>query len=202
MPRKINVVNLQGFEPVEEEVNNIVNNDELSQIKEAIKDEEELMPIEEKIEKPKAKRKAAAKKVKVVEPIMEEPIIEEPTIEEPIVEPIVLEPTIEEAPKKTKTVELVECGKCGKHISKRTLRYDHEKTCSGEKIDREKIPVKRRAPIKKEVVESNIENKINIPEEIIEQEVKKRIQNSVHERMQQRLKFKEEKIRKLSAQIV
>ena len=109
MPRKINVVNLQGFEPVEEEASNVVNNDELSQIKEAIKDEEASIPIEE-VEKPKPKRKAAAKKIKVVE----EPLVVE-------------EPTIEEIPKKTKTVELVDCPKCHKSITKRTLRYDHEK---------------------------------------------------------------------------
>ena len=65
MPRKINVVNLQGFEPVEEEASNVVNNDELSQIKEAIKDEEALIPIEE-VEKPKPKKKADAKKLRLL----------------------------------------------------------------------------------------------------------------------------------------
>ena len=71
-----------------------------------------------------------------------------------------------------------------------------KKNCAGEKIDRENIPVKRRA---KKVIEIE---KINIPEEIIEQEVQKRIQGSVQDRMQQRMKLKEEKIKKLSAQIV
>jgi hypothetical protein len=92
-------------------------------------------------------------------------------------------------------------------MTKRTLRYDHEKSCPGEKIDRDKMPVKRRAPIKKEVSEPKqevVETKpqtINIPEEIIEQEVRKRIQNSVQDRIQQKMELKEEKIKRLSAHI-
>ena len=89
-------------------------------------------------------------------------------------------------------------------MTKRTLRYDHDKTCPGAKVDREQIPVKRRAPVKKEVVETKkiVEDKINIPEHIIEEEVKKRIQSSFQDRIQQRMKLKEDRMKKLSSQIV
>ena len=85
-------------------------------------------------------------------------------------------------------------------MTKRTLRYDLEKTCPGEPIKREEVPVKRRAPVKKETPE-NKTKPINIQSEIIEQEIKKRMQSSVQERLQQKLRMKDEKMKKLSAQI-
>ena len=94
----------------------------------------------------------------------------------------------------------MKCGKCDKELTKRTLRYDHEKTCPGEPVSREAIPVKRRAPIKKVEVEKN-NTPIDIPNELIEQEVKKRMQNSTQERLQNRLRLQEEKMKKLAAQI-
>ena len=217
------------------------NNDELNQIKEAIKEEEKLQPTEEV--KPKPKRKPAQKKIKEVvvveESSKESPPIkgadktEQSSVESPKEEQLpsgVLGSTNEspkdeslkneppqETPKKTKTIEQVECPKCHKLMSRRTLRYDHDKTCPGEKIDREKIPVKKR--IKKEVMKHiDTSTVLNVPEEIIEQlpqgvlgrdvehlvelEVKKRIQNTVNEKINQRIKQKEEKIKKLAAQIV
>jgi hypothetical protein len=64
------------------------------------------------------------------------------------------EPSKEKLPKdepkkrqrKFKNVELVECPKCNKQRTKRTLRYDHDKPCKGEKIIKETQQVKRRAP--------------------------------------------------------
>ena len=73
-------------------------------------------------------------------------------------------------------------------LTKRTLRYNH-KTCPGKKIDRNGIPVKKR---EKTVVEKNI----SIPEEIIEKEINKRIQD----KLLQKIRVKEEKIKKLSSQ--
>ena len=73
--------------------------------------------------------------------------------------------------KRKKTVELVKCGKCDKELTKRTLRYDHEKTCPGEPDSRESVPVKRRAPVKKVEVEKNN----HIPVEIIEREMQKQL---------------------------
>ena len=182
MPKKIHVVDLSAPGEKVEEVESDSNDDkdEVSQIKEAIKieeEEEQQQQIEEP--KPKPKRKAAAKKIKV-EPIIE-PIIEpEP---EPVKEPEP-EPKVE-----TKIDELVKCPNCEKQMTKRTLRYNH-KTCPGKKIDRNEIPVKKR---EKTVVEKNI----SIPEEIIEKEVNKRIQD----KLLQKIRVKEEKIKKLSSQI-
>ena len=198
MPKKINVVSLSDIKPIEVEDDTVQSNDELNQIKEAIKEEEALNPPEdnpvEEASKPKPKRKPPVKKPKVVE---EQPPESAP---EPVVEPVV-EPVKEEVTqKKVKTLELVECPNCHKQMTKRTLRYDHRKTCPGEKVEREKIPVQRR--IKKEVVETKRPPApIRIPEEIIEQEVKKRILSSVQDRLHQRLKLKEEKIKKLATQI-
>ena len=179
MPKKIHVVDLSAPGEKVEEVESDSNDDkdEVSQIKEAIKIEEEEQQQQIEEPKPKPKRKAAAKKIKV------EPIIEpEPEpVKEPEPEP---EPKVE-----TKIDELVKCPNCEKQMTKRTLRYNH-KTCPGKKIDRNEIPVKKR---EKTVVEKNI----SIPEEIIEKEVNKRIQD----KLLQKIRVKEEKIKKLSSQI-
>lgn len=241
MPKKINVVSLSDIKPIESEDDvSVVNNDEVTQIKEtarsassyanmaeAIKEEEALNPPEdnpvEEASKPKPKRKPPVKKQLIGgELLSHNKVIAKPKVVEEtvaVVEPVP-EPVIEvkeEIPqKKVKTLELVKCPKCDKEMTCRTLRYDHHKTCPGEKVEREKIPVQRR--IKKEVVETKQPPAhIHIPEEIIEQpskrvlgpeamllveqEVKKRIMSSVQDRLHQRLKLKEEKIKKLATQI-
>ena len=76
------------------------------------------------------------------------------------------------------------------------MRYDHGKNCPGQPIVRDAIPVKRRAPVKDKKPEVEV-----IPDDIVEQEVKKRIQNIAQERLHARLKVKEERIKKLSAHI-
>lgn len=89
-------------------------------------------------------------------------------------------------------------------MSKRTLRYDHDKTCKGAPVKREDIPVKKRikkTSSPKQISKPKENQEIIIPEHIIEQEVKKRIQSSVQDRIQQKMKLKEERIKKLSAQI-
>ena len=118
------------------------------------------------------------------------------------------QPEEEKAAEKTnkvKTVELVNCPKCKKEMTKRTLRYDHEKTCPGEPIVKEAIPVKRRAPVKKEKeVEKKpeeVKTPTEIPNEIIEREVNKRLTMTAQERLQQRMRLKDEKIKKLASQI-
>ena len=198
---QIHIVNLSMEAPtpsMDEPENEVPD---LNERKEEIKQEEEVKkeePMSEPPpeETPKPKRKAAPRKKKPIEE--EKPVEEAKPIEET---KQVEEKTVEENKpvKKTKTVELVKCEKCEKELTKRTLRYDHEKTCPGEPIKRENIPVKRRTPIKKNVPEE--ETISAIPNEVIEQEVKKRIQNISQERIQQRLKMKDERIKKLSAQI-
>ena len=100
--------------------------------------------------------------------------------------------------KKIRTQELVKCERCNKEMTKKTLRYFHEKTCPGIVVDKETLPVKKRN-VKKDNNE-NVNN-INIPNEIIENEVKKRIENTYKQRMADKMKQKEERIKKLATQI-
>ena len=198
MPEQINVVSLSDIKPVEEndvDTNNDI--DERNQITEAIK-EEELSPPEDvkpmEVEKPKPKRKPAPKKAKVVE--------EEAPVIETVVEEVKAEPVVEQPPKKIKTLELVKCEKCGKEMTKRTLRYDHDKTCKGAPIKREDIPVQKRvkklaSPKQTPAAVATIPAPSSIPEHVIEREVNKRIQD----RLLQKVRVKEEKIKKLAALI-
>ena len=195
MPKKINVVSLSDIKPTEENDTNVVDsNDERNQITEAIKEEEALNPPEEvqpmEEVKAKPKRKPPAKKAKVIEEV--------PQVVEPVIEPVV-EVKEETTPKKVNMLELVKCEKCNKEMIKRTLRYDHDKTCKGAPIKREDVPVQKR--VKKVVEDKQSPPQVVIPEHIIEQEIKKRIQSTVQDRVQQRMKLKEERIKKLSAHI-
>ena len=97
------------------------------------KAKEPVEPVEpvEDIEdiKPKAKPKRKPSKI-IVEDLKPEP------------SPVEVKP--EPASKKNiKTLEQVDCPKCEKPMTKQTLRYHHEKSCPGEKINREEIPVKK-----------------------------------------------------------
>ena len=201
MPKQINVVSLSDIKPVEEndvDTNNDI--DERNQITEAIKEEEELSPPEDvkpmEVEKPKPKRKPAPKKAKVVEEVA--PVIET------VAEEVKAEPVVEQPPKKIKTLELVKCEKCGKEMTKRTLRYDHDKTCKGAPIKREDIPVQKRVkklatPEQTPAVVATVPS-ATVPEgveHVIEREVNKRIQD----RLLQKVRVKEEKIKKLAALI-
>ena len=193
--KQITVVNLtEGRDAVEPE-NEAPNNDEveqLNQIKEEIKKEdiEKEITNPEDIPKDIPKKKAAPRKKKEV--VEEQPPTAPPTPKEKQAEEI-------KPARKVKTVELVSCPKCKKEMTKRTLRYDHEKTCPGEPIVRESVPVKRRPVSKKE--NETPAQPINIPDELIEQEVKKRMQNTSQDRMQQKIKLKEDRIKKLATQI-
>lgn len=208
MPRKIKVVNLEtvdqqpqpeeivvefdDFSKIKNEVNNIDTYDDKNENNDVeIIDNNNTEVKEKKVRKPRATKKTII--VEEVKPIEE--VIEE-------VKPVVIEevkPVEEEQPpKKVRTQELVECDKCSKQMTKKTLRYFHEKTCPGVVIDKETLPVKKRN-IKK-INNENINN-INIPEEVIENEVKKRIEYRYQEKIKEKIKKKEENIKKLAAQI-
>ena len=202
MPKKqIHVVSLTPFEKVEEDTpNEMTQNkeedtpDDITQIREAIK-EEEAEIVEAPVEaKPKPKRKAAAKKKNIIEEYSEQKE-EPPQAIQPEPEPEIKE----ETQKKVKTLELVKCDKCNKEMTKRTLRYDHPKTCKGAPINREDIPVQKR--VKPITPPKIIEQPMQISNDIIEQEIKKRIQSSIQEKMQMKLKQKEERIKKLAEKI-
>ena len=98
------------------------------------KAKEPVEPVEpvEDIEdiKPKAKPKRKPSKI-IVEDLKSEPVEAKP-------EPV------EQAPKKNiKTLEQVDCPKCEKPMTKTALRYHHDKTCPGEKVNKEQLPVKK-----------------------------------------------------------
>ena len=103
-----------------------------------------------------------------------------------IVEDLKPEPVVvEEAPKKNiKTLEQIDCPKCEKPMTKTTLRYHHDKTCPGEKVNREDIPVKKRT-IKEKVVE--------VP----------KVEKSTlyKDRLNEQIKLKKEHIKKLASHI-
>ena len=80
--------------------------------------------------KKRAPRARTAKPKQDLEPVQEEiPVevkVEEPPPPPPPPPPAVVEEPVEEPPKKNvKTVELVECEKCGKKLTQRTRKYSH-----------------------------------------------------------------------------
>ena len=82
--------------------------------------------------KKRAPRARTVKPKKDLEPVQEDtPVevkVEEPPPPPP--PPAVVEEPVEEPPKKNvKTVELVECEKCGKKLTQRTLKYSHPAVC-------------------------------------------------------------------------
>jgi len=80
--------------------------------------------------------------IKTTEPI--EPVIE-PVIETVDTQP--LETIVEEPVKEDKIVrtnELIKCPKCDKLVTRKTLKYSHKKTCSGEEAAVQK-PIKTKA---------------------------------------------------------
>ena len=97
--------------------------------------EPELVDIEDIKPKPKAKRKP--KKEIIVEDLSA-------PVEELLAPVEELPAPVEELPKKNiKTLEQVECPKCEKPMTKTTLRYHHDKSCPGEKVDKSELPVKK-----------------------------------------------------------
>ena len=179
MPRKIKVVNLaventeviSQDEPVVEEVeNNIVVDFPISRDDVS----SEIAKIQEEIqmeEVPQPKKRAAPKRnvsKKKTEPV------------EPVVDILL------------KTVQLEKCNKCEKLLTHKSLRYSHN--CE-EKVEK---PVKRRVKKQDEIIINN-ENKntINIPNEILEKEVEKRLQME----REKRANARKDKIQKIAKDI-
>ena len=80
--------------------------------------------------KKRAPRARTGKPKKDLEPVREEIPVEVKVEEPPPPPPAVVEEPVEEPPKKNvKTVELVECEKCGKKLTQRTLKYSHPAVC-------------------------------------------------------------------------
>ena len=213
MPRKVNAINLEQKEEQPEDIT--VEFDTFTKIKNEVENE----PVEDANDHveptPAPKKRAVRKKattdepLKVVEPkkrttkknnIVVEEVKPVEEVRHPFLQNLIdnykkeehQQAIEEEKPKNIKTLELVNCDKCGKQMTKKTLRYHHDKNCPGEKIDKEALPVKKRS-VKKESE--------NIPKEVIEVEVNKRIENTFKDRLNERMKVKQEKIKKLATQI-
>ena len=84
-----------------------------------------------------------------------------------------------------KTLEMVDCEKCGKQMTKTTLRYHHDKTCPGEKVNKEKLPVKKRVVKDKEQQPLIVEPK----------------PTTYRDRLNEQIKIKKEYIKKLATNI-
>ena len=132
MPKKIKVVDVNAETPVEQVPNvtvEAVTPEETTVTVEVppptVTESVEVEPVETVVFKKRGTRTTKPKPKKELQPIVEEPLkVEEPPkVEEPINNIEVLE----ELPKKNlKTVELVECPKCGKKVTERTLKYSHQ----------------------------------------------------------------------------
>lgn len=170
------------------------------------------------VEKPKAKPRSKKKEVTPPEVPTEvfPAVIEVAEPSQPV------EVTKEEikTEKIKKVVEQVKCKKCNKSMTPKTLRYSHEQNCSGEVVNTEDLPVKRRTTKKVEpasatttttlqdktnqkeiynkIVAKNVNidsSEIDIPEEL-KQEVFKSFK-----RQQERVKMKEDNLNRLRMHI-
>jgi len=110
-------------------------------------------------------------------------------------------------------VEQVQCPKCDKMMSQKSLRYTHEENCKGKVVKTEEQPVKRR--IKKEVTPEPqaTTNKKEIYQEIVKknsntdsseieipEELKLEVLRSI-QRQHARLKMREDNLNRLKMQI-
>ena len=129
MPKKIKVGDVNTETPVEQVPNvtvEAVTPEETTVTVEVppptVTESVEVEPTEPVVMKKRGTRTTKPKSKKELQPIVEEP----PKVEEPINKIEVLE----ELPKKNlKTVELMECPKCGKKVTERTLKYSHQAVC-------------------------------------------------------------------------
>ena len=123
MPRKVKTIPLENtLDKVDESFNEIATYDaviNLIQDEEPVDVLEDVPPIVEKVKKVRISRKK-----KEVEPPVE--------VSEDDDEPEVVEPEVVEDKKKDeniKVVELLQCDKCGKKLTARTLKYSHNAVC-------------------------------------------------------------------------
>ena len=135
MPKKIKVVDVNTETPVEQVPNvtvEAVTPEETTVTVEVppptVTESVEVEPTEPVVMKKRGARTTKPKPKKELQPIEEElPKAGEPPKVEELINKIEV---LEELPKKNvKTVELVECPKCGKKVTERTLKYSHQAVC-------------------------------------------------------------------------
>ena len=107
--------------------------------------------------KPKARAKAKPEPIPVLEPVKEEPPVEE-------VKPIVK--------------ELIPCPRCGKQLTEKGLRYSHK--CPADKVlkTEQAVSIIERIIEKEPIIIKEEADYDNIPEEILQNEIRKRMSNA------------------------
>ena len=85
---------------------------------------------------------------------------------EPVPQVEYVEPV--EPVKMKKQIEKVACERCGKQVSAKTLKYNHVHSCPKAKEQSQESPA------------------VNIPEELIEHEIRKRMQKNRQSKLEQR----------------
>ena len=153
-PRKVKTIPLENtLDKEDESFNEIATYDAVINL---IQDEEpgdaleDVLPIVEKVKKVRISRK-----IKVVEPAI--------VVSEDDDEPEVVEPEVVEDKKKDeniKVVELLQCDKCGKKLTARTLKYSHNAVCPANG-DKTPAKAKRVKPDVEVIEEVKTPNKVD-----------------------------------------
>ena len=127
--------------------------------------------------KPKARAKAKPTPIPVLEPVKEEPPVEE-------VKPIVK--------------ELIPCPRCGKKLTEKGLRYSHK--CPADKVlkTEQAVSIIERIIEKEPIIIKEEADYNNIPEEILQNEIRKRMSNA----REYRVLRQKENIKRLAVNIV
>ena len=163
MPKKIKVVDIDA--PIESTIEVVEPVEQVEQVA-PIETVEPVEPIDTVdivaptepvvLKKPRAPRvNKEVEKTKVEEPPLP-PVVEEP---EPVINVVEEEPETNNI----KTVELVQCPKCGKKLTQRTLKYSHEAVCPGNEKQTIKKPKREQVAPKKEQYDEPIDDHIERP---------------------------------------
>ena len=84
-----------------------------------------------------------------------------------VIETNIVDPSIKDSGKNIKTVELVQCPKCGKKLTERTLKYSHPSKCSkneDEQQQTKEATLRTTFEIIKPVISANNQRIMNIKE--------------------------------------
>ena len=206
MGRKLKVVDITKEEPVNdsqvEDTQTVVEDtpvvDDTPVVENTVVDETPV--VETPASKPRAKPRSK-------KPLPEAPIEPAQEVKQEVEE--IKEPSVEKI-KIKKVVEQVQCPKCDKLMSQKSLRYSHEENCKGKVVKTEEQPVKRRT--KKEEPSQDIANKKEVHNEIVKKNsnidsseveipeaIKLEVLKSI-QRQQIRLKMKEDNLNRLKMQ--
>jgi hypothetical protein len=208
MGRKLKVVDITKEEPVNdsqvEDTQTVVEDtpvvDDTPVVENTVVDETPV--VETPASKPRAKPRSK-------KPLPEAPIEPAQEVKQEVEE--IKEPSVEKI-KIKKVVEQVQCPKCDKLMSQKSLRYSHEENCKGKVVKTEEQPVKRRikkeatpepqaTTNKKEIYQEIVKKNSNIDSSEVEipEAIKLEVLKSI-QRQQIRLKMKEDNLNRLKMQ--